>query len=167
MIGSTGMQGPQRRISAGDVSSASTVHNHPCQCLFRHHRHHHHAGWIPVPLRPCTVPGCAQFAGPRGKCLVHAQQAEQHRGTARERGYSRTWEAKARAFKDKYPLCGHRPNGVPPVMSQCYDQGRITLAYQVDHVVPHRGNQALFWDEEHNWQSLCAACGSRKSKAGL
>lgn len=60
-----------------------------------------------------------------------------------------------------------RPNGLPPVMSQCYEQGRTTPAYQVDHVVPHKGNQALFWDEQGNWQSLCASCGSAKSAAGL
>ncbi len=167
MTGSIGTRSPRRRTFVGAVSNAWMVDGLPCLSRFLHHLHHHHAGWIPVPLRPCTVPGCAQFAGPRGKCLVHAHEAERYRGTARERGYSRTWEARARKFKDKYPLCGHRPNGVPPVMSQCYEQGRVTMAYQVDHVVPHRGDQKLFWDEEHNWQSLCAACGSRKSKAGL
>jgi len=52
-------------------------------------------------------------------------------------------------------------------MSRCHDEGRITQAFQVDHVVPHRGDQALFWAEEENWQSLCASCGSRKSAAGL
>ena len=60
-----------------------------------------------------------------------------------------------------------RPLGQAPVMSQCYDEARVTLAYQVDHVVPHKGNDALFWDEPGNWQSLCASCGSRKSRAGL
>jgi 5-methylcytosine-specific restriction protein A len=59
-----------------------------------------------------------------------------------------------------------RPHGVPPVMSQCYDQGIVTPAYQVDHVVPHRGDAALFWDQD-NWQSLCAQCGNTKSAAGL
>ncbi len=51
-------------------------------------------------------------------------------------------------------------------MSLCHDEGRITLGYQTDHVVPHRGNQSLFWDEG-NWQTLCASCGARKSRAGL
>jgi 5-methylcytosine-specific restriction protein A len=60
-----------------------------------------------------------------------------------------------------------RPDARPPVMSTCYDEGRITPTYQVDHVVPHRGDMRLFWDEENNWQSLCASCGSRKSRAGL
>ena len=98
---------------------------------------------------------------------MHTQEYEQHRGTARERGYSRKWEREARRFKTLYPLCGMRPKGLKPVMSECYDNGRITPAFQVDHVVPHRGDQALFWDSENNWQCLCASCGSRKSNAGL
>lgn len=60
-----------------------------------------------------------------------------------------------------------RPNGQRPVMSRCFDEQRVTLAYQVDHVVPHRGDQRLFWDELGNWQALCRNCGARKSAAGL
>jgi 5-methylcytosine-specific restriction protein A len=52
-------------------------------------------------------------------------------------------------------------------MSACYDTGRVTLANVVDHVVPHQGDDRLFWDEVGNWQSLCFACHSRKSSAGL
>jgi 5-methylcytosine-specific restriction enzyme A len=51
-------------------------------------------------------------------------------------------------------------------MSHCHLQGLVTLATQVDHVVPHRGDPRLFWDQ-HNWQSLCASCGARKSRQGL
>jgi 5-methylcytosine-specific restriction protein A len=52
-------------------------------------------------------------------------------------------------------------------MSRCHDEGRVTVATLVDHVVPHRGDIDLFWDELHNWQSLCAACHARKTTAGL
>ena len=30
----------------------------------------------------------------------------------------------------------------------------ITMATVVDHIVPHRGDQKLFWDRG-NWQPLC------------
>jgi 5-methylcytosine-specific restriction enzyme A len=66
-----------------------------------------------------------------------------------------------------------RPGGAPPVMSRCYEEGRVTPVYQVDHVVPHRGDPALFKDrskrvvDQPNWQSLCQSCGARKSAAGL
>ncbi len=36
----------------------------------------------------------------------------------------------------------------------CEAEGRIKAASVVDHRVPHRGDQALFWDPL-NWQSLC------------
>lgn len=89
------------------------------------------------------------------------------RRTARARGYTRRWERLAAWFKRRYPLCGDRPNGLAPVMSHCREEGRLTPAYQVDHVVPHKGDPVLFWDWEGNWQSLCASCGGRKSAAGL
>jgi len=60
-----------------------------------------------------------------------------------------------------------RPGGVRPVMSRCYDEKRITPVALVDHVIPHRGDQALFWDEEGNWQSLCWSCHSRKTAAEI
>ena len=41
-------------------------------------------------------------------------------------------------------------------------QGKITLATDVDYIVPHRGDPALFYDET-NLQSLCKACHSRKT----
>jgi 5-methylcytosine-specific restriction protein A len=55
------------------------------------------------------------------------------------------------------------------VMSECYEQQprRIRASQQVDHVVPHKANMALFWDEANNWQALCLSCGGRKSQAGL
>ena len=30
----------------------------------------------------------------------------------------------------------------------------------VDHIIPHKGDQALFWDWR-NWQSLCTPCHNR------
>lgn len=33
-------------------------------------------------------------------------------------------------------------------------EGHITMATVVDHIIPHRGDQKLFWDRS-NWQPLC------------
>jgi 5-methylcytosine-specific restriction enzyme A len=52
-------------------------------------------------------------------------------------------------------------------MSRCFDEGIVTQAKQVDHIIPHKKNRRLFDDRENNWQSLCASCGARKSAAGL
>lgn len=51
-------------------------------------------------------------------------------------------------------------------MSQCYEDGRITAATQTDHVRPHKNDPRLFWDMHGNWQSLCAACHTRKTAHG-
>ncbi|WP_317617964.1 HNH endonuclease [Rhodobacter capsulatus] len=34
------------------------------------------------------------------------------------------------------------------------------MASVVDHITPHRGNKALFWDR-YNWQALCKPCHDR------
>lgn len=115
----------------------------------------------------CSEPGCPEPVKRAGPCPTHARQQDLRRGSARARGYDSRWEARAAAFKKRYPLCGMRPNGQAPVMSRCHEQGIATPVYQVDHVVPHRGDQRLFWDIEGNCQSLCQQCGARKSGAGL
>ena len=56
----------------------------------------------------------------------------------------RRWRRASRAYLGAHPLC---------VM--CEQQGRATLATVVDHVIPHKGDPVLFWDES-NWQGLCA-----------
>lgn len=45
---------------------------------------------------------------------------------------------------------------------ECVKQGRVTLAKEVDHIVPlgNGGN-----DNEENLQSLCCACHAAKTKA--
>jgi 5-methylcytosine-specific restriction endonuclease McrA len=36
----------------------------------------------------------------------------------------------------------------------CQANGKVTAASVVDHIIPHRGDDALFWDLS-NWQALC------------
>lgn len=77
-----------------------------------------------------------------------AKQASWRGGkaTAAARGYGYRWQ-KARAAFLSIPenvLC-----------RMCAREGRITEATVVDHIVPHKGDQVLFWDRA-NWQPLCA-----------
>lgn len=60
-----------------------------------------------------------------------------------ERGYGSAWQRARKKFLMHQPLC---------VM--CSAEGRTTAAEVVDHIQPHRGDRALFWDST-NWQSLC------------
>jgi len=38
----------------------------------------------------------------------------------------------------------------------------IRPATLVDHIIPHRGDNNLFWDED-NWQALCTECHAIKT----
>lgn len=41
-----------------------------------------------------------------------------------------------------------------PLCVKCMADGRYRKATVVDHIVPHRGDERLFWDRS-NWQALC------------
>ena len=41
-------------------------------------------------------------------------------------------------------------------------EGRYRKATVVDHIIPHRGDDALFWDQS-NWQALCKKCHDKKT----
>jgi 5-methylcytosine-specific restriction protein A len=62
------------------------------------------------------------------------------------RGYDYRWQKARARYLAEHPLC---------VM--CEEDGKVTAAAVVDHVVPHRGDVRLFWDES-NWQALCKKC---------
>lgn len=64
-----------------------------------------------------------------------------------------TWKRARLDYMAHHPLC-----------AMCAQQGRDTLADAVDHIQPHRGDTALFWDTR-NWQALCHRCHGRKTGA--
>ena len=69
------------------------------------------------------------------------------------RGYGYRWQQARIRFLEQHPLC---------VM--CDGRGQITAATVVDHIDPHRGDQAKFWNVS-NWQALCASCHSSIKQA--
>jgi len=79
----------------------------------------------------------------RRLCRAPAHRVGPPRGTSAQRGYGYRWQ-KARAhYLRAHPLC-----------KRCDAEDRAVAATVVDHVVPHRGDMALFWDPD-NWQPLC------------
>lgn len=46
---------------------------------------------------------------------------------------------------------------------KCLRYGRISRAYCVDHIKPHRGNWTLFIDA-NNLQVMCRTCHAKKSQ---
>ena len=65
---------------------------------------------------------------------------------ANARGYTYRWQVERMAYLLAHPLCVH-----------CQELGCITESCVVDHAIPHKGNQALFWNRD-NWQALCRSC---------
>ena len=93
---------------------------------------------------PCKHPGCAALI-PHGQmyCEEHKPLHTKDRAHAAERGYGAKWQRERRKFLESNPFC-----------VKCYEEGHITMATVVDHIIPHRGDQKLFWDRS-NWQPLC------------
>ena len=66
--------------------------------------------------------------------------------TTNERGYTYQWQQARERFLRANPLCVY-----------CKRKGKLTAASVVDHIIPHRGDQARFNDKT-NWQSMCKPC---------
>lgn len=70
----------------------------------------------------------------------------ERRGTAAERGYGHKWQQARMGYLRKHPLC-----------VCCSANGIVAAAELVDHVLPHRGDMAVFWKSD-DWQALCNLC---------
>jgi 5-methylcytosine-specific restriction protein A len=52
-----------------------------------------------------------------------------------------------------------------PLCGECYKAGHVVPSAEVDHIVPHKGDEVLFF-ERTNVQGLCKPCHSRKTRRG-
>jgi len=76
-------------------------------------------------------------------CEKHLPLHPEVTRSAAKRGYDRRWQKARKSYLEAHPLC-----------VECMKNGRFVQATVVDHIIPHRGNQQLFWDQS-NWQALC------------
>ena len=105
------------------------------------------------PKTPCKHPGCAALV-PSGQkyCDRHKAMHPEEVRPAASRGYGAAWRKARNAFLQAHPLC-----------VECMKEGRYVKATDVDHIVPHRGDSKLFWDQS-NWQALCHRHHSMKTR---
>ena len=85
-----------------------------------------------------------------------AQRRPSWRGTktsAASRGYGHKWRKAREEHLAANTFC-----------VRCECQGRIRAATVVNHSVPHRGDQRLFWDRS-KWESLCKPCHDGPTQA--
>lgn len=76
---------------------------------------------------------------------------DERRESSTQRGYGYKWQKARAGYLAAHPLC-----------AECERKGRTTIATDLDHIRPHKGDMTLFWDRS-NWQGLCAACHSAKT----
>ena len=118
-------------------------------------------------MKLCGYPGCSRLI-PQGEnyCPLHKKKAAENKkayqaqrekqrtwsaGTSAQRGYGYRWRQARQAFLRQHPFC-----------IECEKRGIIKPATDVDHIKPHKGDMALFWDQS-NWQPLCHTCHSKKT----
>ena len=107
-------------------------------------------------MHVCAGAGC-RAAVPHGErwcpaCAREYQaQDRERRGSARERGYTSRWDRYALALRGTRPIC-----------AECEARGRVRPTQVIDHVIPHRGDQELFW-ATWNHDPLCKRCHDHKT----
>lgn len=80
-----------------------------------------------------------------------AAARDKDRESSWKRGYDDRWRRASKRFLQDHPLCQVHLEDNLLVSASC-----------VDHIIPHKGDYELFWDEA-NWQSLCKPCHDRKT----
>lgn len=120
------------------------------------------------PLRPCRHPGCFRLTS-SGWCAEHqpeaSQQTDRKSDAASRRTDRRSEEAKQRhkLYNTKRWLVLRADQLLrEPFCRECAKRGERVYATDVDHIRPHGGDRALFYDPG-NLQSLCHACHSAKT----
>lgn len=107
------------------------------------------------PARWCAKCRVPHPGGSRCPAAVESRREhDQRRGGSAERGYGYRWQLARAAYLLENPLC-----------VECVADGRPMPATDVDHIVPHRGDMALFWNTA-NWQGLCDTHHKQKTGRG-
>ena len=105
------------------------------------------------PSTPCKQSNCPNLVAYGNKyCEQHQSLHQLDAKSTSEKGYTYRWNKARLRYLKVHPLC-----------VRCQAKGKLTKATVVDHIIPHRGDQKLFWDES-NWQALCKSCHDRKTK---
>jgi len=89
-----------------------------------------------------------------GLCPDHALQKERTRSNrdVRKWYYTERWkELRRQVMLEQHHIC-----------AEC---GHLEVSLDVDHIEPHRGDPAKFWDRA-NLRGLCHACHGRKTGRG-
>ena len=109
-----------------------------------------------MPRKPPRLCACGYRVAAGMQCPCERKSAaerkarfDRKRPGSSARGYTGAWARARAAFLRRNPAC-----------AMC-----AAPATTVDHITPHRGDAARFWDRA-NWQPLCTRChNSAKQRA--
>ena len=107
--------------------------------------------------KPCNHPGCGVLVKDGGaRCPKHpggmvARFGAAGRASRHERGYGSDWDKQRLRILERD--CG--------MCQACAKEQRVTLARDVDHIVPKAEGGS---DLDHNLQCLCPECHAAKTK---
>lgn len=79
-------------------------------------------------------------------------QKYNHTLSSTQRGYGYRWQQERKTYLKLNPLCVF-----------CAKDSKVEEANVVDHIIPHKGDEELFWDTD-NWQALCKHCHDSTKK---
>ena len=102
------------------------------------------------PKRPCSYPGCGRLTDGQ-YCDAHRQTAERQynrylRDPDTNKRYGRAWKKIRARFLLRHPLC-----------EQCRQEGRLTPAQEVHHILPLANGGT---HDDNNLLALCKSCHS-------
>ena len=101
----------------------------------------------------CFYPGCHKLTTDR-YCEKHRiNKHTDRRESASKRGYNSKWARARKEFLIEHPTCE---------CEECRKSVNPLPANVVDHIIPHRGDQKLFWDRK-NWQAMNKRCHDKKT----
>lgn len=106
-----------------------------------------------MPSRAPRICTCGNIVAYGTRCACQAARkarSDARRPSSADRGYGHAWRKARAEFLVLNSLCSWPGCRAP--------------ASVVDHIMPHRGNQALFWNRA-NWQALCAHCHDSHKQA--
>jgi 5-methylcytosine-specific restriction enzyme A len=95
----------------------------------------------------CRAPRCPNYATEQGYCPAHYRDSVQARSFRGCNRGNRKFRWMRSAFLMRNPIC-----------NLC----RREPASVLDHIVRHRGDSLLYWDQK-NWQALCQNCHGLKT----
>jgi 5-methylcytosine-specific restriction enzyme A len=103
--------------------------------------------------RPCKYPGCPHLEEQDGYCATHQDQAKAKETYPERHGlYGPAWRRRRMAYLASHVWCEDCLELEPKI---------YTVASDVHHVIPHRGDRAIFYSSP--LRALCHAHHSKRT----